>query len=176
MRRAHYNRRARGFSLVEVLVALIVIAVGLLGIATMQALALASTTTASMRSLAAMEAASLAASMHSNRAFWASGLALQAPGFTVAGSTLSPSSYGTAVVNCTSYCDKTSMATYDLQQWAAALSALLPNVQASVICSPNVGVPVTCTITISWSEKVVAANAQAGNAMQGPSYTLLVEP
>ena len=63
--------RARGFSLVETLVALIVICVGLLGIAKMQALALSNMTTSRLRALAAFEAAGLAAAMHSNRAYWA---------------------------------------------------------------------------------------------------------
>ncbi|WP_425531315.1 type IV pilus modification PilV family protein, partial [Metallibacterium scheffleri] len=43
------NRPARGFSLVEVLVALIVVAVGLLGIAKMQALLLADTGVSRLR-------------------------------------------------------------------------------------------------------------------------------
>lgn len=69
---SHARNRARGFSLVEVLVALVVICVGLLGIAKMQALALSSMTTSRLRALAAFEAAGLAAAMHSNRGFWAS--------------------------------------------------------------------------------------------------------
>ena len=68
---AHATRlRARGFSLIEVMVAVIVICIGVLGIAKMQALALSNTNTSRLRSLAAIEAASLAASMHSNRNFW----------------------------------------------------------------------------------------------------------
>src|SRR5579871_1527755 len=70
--RAHSLRPpAAGFSLIEVMVALIVLSVGLLGIARMQTLALSSTNVASKRSLAAIEAASLAASMHENRGYWA---------------------------------------------------------------------------------------------------------
>ena len=62
--------RARGFSLVEVLVALLVISIGLLGIAKMQALALANTNGGRLRALASIEAASLAASMQAERSFW----------------------------------------------------------------------------------------------------------
>ena len=72
MRAVHERRRTRGFSLVETLVALIVICIGLLGIAKMQALALSNMTTSRMRALAAFEAAGMAAAMHSNRAFWVS--------------------------------------------------------------------------------------------------------
>jgi type IV pilus assembly protein PilV len=65
--------RVRGFSLIEVMVALFVTAVGLLGIAKIQALAYASTGSASVRSVVALEAAGLAASMHANRLYWTSG-------------------------------------------------------------------------------------------------------
>jgi len=65
------NASMRGFSLVEVMVAVVVICVGLLGIAKMQALALSNSNTSRLRSLAAIEAAGLAATMHSNREYWA---------------------------------------------------------------------------------------------------------
>jgi type IV pilus assembly protein PilV len=77
----------RGFSLVEVLVALIVICVGLLGVAKMQALALSNMTTSRQRALAAFEAAALAGAMHSNRNYWAATPALL-PNYTV---TVNPS-------------------------------------------------------------------------------------
>ena len=67
---AYASARARGFSLVEVMVAVIVICVGLLGIAKMQALSLSNSTTSRQRSLAAIEAAGLASAMHSNRQYW----------------------------------------------------------------------------------------------------------
>jgi type IV pilus assembly protein PilV len=63
--------RAQGFSLVEVMVAVVVICVGLLGIAKMQAMAVSNTNMSRQRSLAAIEAASMAAAMHSNREYWA---------------------------------------------------------------------------------------------------------
>jgi type IV pilus assembly protein PilV len=62
---------ASGFSLVEVMVAVVVICIGLLGIAKMQAMAVSTTNMSRQRSLAAIEAASIAASMHSNREYWA---------------------------------------------------------------------------------------------------------
>jgi type IV pilus assembly protein PilV len=62
---------ALGFSLVEVMVAVVVICVGLLGIAKMQAMAVSNTNMSRQRSLAAIEAASIASAMHSNREYWA---------------------------------------------------------------------------------------------------------
>jgi len=70
--RRHSSTVHRGFTLVEVMVALIIIAIGALGIAKMQALALSSTSASRSRALAALEATSLAAAMHGNRSFWSS--------------------------------------------------------------------------------------------------------
>ncbi len=178
-------RRAAGFSLIEVMVAVIVLCVGLLGIAKMQALALSSTSTAGQRSLAAIQAASLAASMHENRAFWtttAAGLGA----ITITGNVVN--NPPVAPPNCTfgvnAPCTPTQLAAYDLQQWALALGgngvqpALLPNPSATILC--NAVTPVSCTVTITWSEKAVSlgnAQIQANpGAFQIPTYTLFVQP
>src|SRR5262249_11240834 len=72
-------RAYRGFSLVEVMVALAITAVGLLGLAKMESLAVSSTQVASARSLAAIQASSLAAAMHANPGYWASGVVPTTP-------------------------------------------------------------------------------------------------
>ena len=172
----------RGFSLLEVLVALVIIGVGMLGIAKIQALAYASTGTASERSLAAIEAASLAASMRANRGYWT--VAPTPLTITVTGTVLA-STDGTLIgaYNCISGsgptpCAKNVLAGYDLQQWVTALNALLPNVTGTISCpTPAAASPIACTIQISWSERYTAINSQsAGNTMAAPTYTLYVEP
>jgi type IV pilus assembly protein PilV len=180
-----------GFSLVEVLVALVIVSVGLLGIAKMQALAYASTGVASKRSLAAIEASSLSASMSANRGYWAAGLAPAS--ITVTGNVITSSDPAlSAGTNCTSGaaapCTPSQVAGYDMKSWADGLKTLLLNDQATIVCTPYVlGVsPVNCTITITWIENDVAANKQeaaaaqaaAGNPalLQQPSYTLYVQP
>src|ERR1700730_15922206 len=65
--KSRHMRPQRGFTLIEVMVAVIVLSAGLRGVAKMQALALSSTNVANVRSIAAIEAASLAATMHENR-------------------------------------------------------------------------------------------------------------
>ncbi len=185
----------RGFSLIEVLVALIVLSVGLLGIAKMQALALASTSVAGMRSLAAVEADSIADAMHVNRGFWAnsnaSGLNVSIVGSTVTVTQAGPTTPPVLPdVNCETSgpCDGPTVAGYDLQNWATALSQLLPGDQATISC--NASDPIDCLITIQWSEQAIGMNsAQAQSAstaatetagtsaaIQNPTYVLYVEP
>lgn len=189
-----YRPRAAscGFSLLEVMVALVVLCVGLLGILKLEAAAISSTTVASQRSLAALEAASLAASMHVNRGYWVtsgdpSGATIAVTGTTVTVPLNAPLLAGVVggAQNCTSTtvpCQPLNMAAYDLQQWANAMNSLLPNYTVQINC--GTAPPVSCIITIKWSENAVGINAQeaaaqAANpnaAFESPSYTLYVEP
>src|SRR5580704_6582490 len=107
-------RRARGFSLMEVMVALVVSTVGLLGLAKMEALALSSTSVASSRSLAAIEASSLAAAMHANPGFWQAGTAQAS--YTISGTaTTNPyAASPTCTLTGTSSCTPQAMANNDL--------------------------------------------------------------
>jgi type IV pilus assembly protein PilV len=194
MRCVAANARARGFSLVEVMVAVIVICVGMLGIAKMQALSVSNTTTARLRSLAAIEAASLASAMHSNRQYWANSvlpfnLALNAAG-VITSSDAALAAQATVDKATTPdtvcfgvQCAALPLAAFDVARWSSNLAALLPNPTANINCpaTPGVAGPPSCTITISWSEKAVAINQQettaAANAqLQVPTYTLYVEP
>ena len=67
MRLPPIARKMTGFSLIEVLVALMVISVGLLGIAKMQALSQSNTQTSGSRAIASILSASLASAMHANK-------------------------------------------------------------------------------------------------------------
>jgi type IV pilus assembly protein PilV len=174
------SRRAGGFSLVEVMVALIVMSVGLLGIAKMQAVALSNTAIASTRSLAAIEAASLAASMHANRGYWSSPAV--AALITIQGSTVTPAV--AALPDCiAAFCTPASMAAFDLHEWTlAALQVLPPDYAATITCTPGV-TPPNCTIRIQWAEKSVALNTNGQKeaadetiALNLPKYELYVEP
>jgi type IV pilus assembly protein PilV len=176
-------QRCHGFSLVEVMVALVVCAIGLLGLAKMESLAVSSTSVASSRSLAAIQASSLAAAMHANRGYWAAGLAPASTTVTVIGGTTTISDPGlSSAANClvpgAASCTAGLMAAYDVQQWAAALQTLLPGSLATITCTTVTSTPVTCTVQIQWVENGVAANAQQTtiNALQAPTYVLYVQP
>jgi type IV pilus assembly protein PilV len=192
VRNQRITAHSAGFTLVEVLVAVVIIGIGLLGIAKMESVALGSTGVAQQRSIAALEAASLAAAMHANRGFWGAGVAPAT--VTISGTTITQST-GTGlstVGNCvvgasgsSAPCTPTQVAAGDLQQWATdvngnpsysnpsgpsgtptplPLSPALPFQVTTITCTTLVAVPISCTIQIVWNETTVAANAQGTNA------------
>jgi type IV pilus assembly protein PilV len=181
-------RHRGGFSLVEVLVALVVIAVGMLGIAKMHALALSGTGSAGTRSLIAIEAAGLAASLHANRDYWATTSQL-VTNVTVSGGIASVDVFPSAQA-CSSSCTSTQMAAYDLQNFGAALAQIVPAAVVNISCQNGVP-PQSCTITITWLENIAGmststsatalssatvGSAPTGNYLQQPQYILYVEP
>ena len=189
------TRRVRGFTLVEVLVALVIIALGLLGVAKLQAVALSSTGTAGKRSIAALEAAGMAAAMHADRGYWTSA--------TIGTTTVSNNSFVSTdaslnpAANCRGLaspgCVQADMASYDLTQWATSLNSTLGSTyQAIITCTPPAAgppqLPAACYIQLQWTENSIGvgttqanaaqANAAAGNpaAIQTPTYVLYVTP
>jgi type IV pilus assembly protein PilV len=178
--------RARGFTLLEVMVSLIVTAIGLLGIAKIEALAYASTGSASIRSLVALQAAGLAASMHANRSYWAAGAApvsVVITGTTINDATLN--STATTANFCvagsgTTPCNAATLAAFDLHTYALALNSMLTNSNPVTTVNCPIASPINCTIQVTWNENAVAINKQsvAGTTQTtfAPTYTLFVEP
>ncbi len=169
--------RARGFSLIEVMVALVIAGVGLLGLAKMEAVALSSTGVAAHRSLAAIQASSIAAAMHANRDFWTVPLAAD----IIITNASNP--YANVHACTAAPCVPVDIANYDLSQWASDLYALLPGYTGTISCpKPPVGsIVVSCAIKISWMEgKVAADNNQImtgpATSLNTPDYTLYVQP
>jgi type IV pilus assembly protein PilV len=178
---------AGGFTLLEVMVALVIISIGMLGIAKMQGLALSNTAASRSRALAAIQASSLAAAMQANRTFWSS--ATTAPAlvsFTTSAGSATITSTGamqTALTNaagsqcsglgqhlsclcatggsapCYATTAPYSLAANDLFDFGWTLATFLPSANASVVCYP-IDSPLDCVITINWSENTVALNSQ----------------
>jgi type IV pilus assembly protein PilV len=186
--------RARGFTLIEVLVALVVTGIGLLGIAKIQALVYANTGSAGVRSLVAIQASGLAAVMHANHTYWA-GLAPSPLTITrtstgtvlISDNTLNTTATGVSDCNSTGStvplpCTPALLAAYDLHTWANGINALLPgaNPTTTITCQ---SIPVNCAIRITWNEKTVSLNAESATGTTGgstgtfaPTYILYVEP
>jgi len=187
MRKLHYSK---GVTLIEVLIALVITSIGLLGIAKMQALAISSTRISTVRSLFAIEAASIASSMHSNRVYWTA-VAIGIPTFQagVNGGAITIAT-DPALLNpmpdwpthcAANVCVGAPMAEYDLLNWGAALQTVMPTATGTVECSGN---PATCTINVNWTETYVGLNSatqytsnQGAQPAPTPvSYSLVVQP
>jgi type IV pilus assembly protein PilV len=191
--------KARGFTLVEVMVALIVIAIGMLGIAKMQGLALSSTGASRSRALAAIEASGLAGAMQANRAYWSAATSI--PGtigvatsggsatvtvpdsatmqaaVTAAGGVACSGTGMTLSCLCTTGqsapCTTINLAGADIYDWAQSLATFLPSATAQVTCH-NANLPVDCTIVINWNENTVALTTQEANAISTNGSTVPV--
>lgn len=147
------TRRMRGFTMVEVLVALAVLAVGLLGIAALYLDSLRAGRTAIYRTQAVNAAADLADRIRANRD-------VPVSYETAIGDAVTP------VTTCltTAGCSRTELAQHDLAEWKTQLATLLPEGDGSVdatVASPNAYV-----ITVQWTEPGVDGAL---------SYTLRVE-
>ncbi len=178
-------RRPRGFSLLEVLVALLIVSLGLIGLSKMQAAALSNTQNARSRALIALQASSLAEAMHGNQDFWATGAAPAT--VTISGTTVTD---GSGILNATTSCGPKAtvgctaaqMAANDVQDWAFNMNARFPSYAATIQCTTAIGTPISCVVNLTWTEKYVAVNrstAAANGAVQGSSalqYSLYVEP
>ncbi len=127
MRRANRSmpagsrRSQAGFTLIEVLVSSLILSIGLVGVAGLQALSLKNNQSAYMRSQASALAYDLADRMRSN----------------VAGADVGSYSPATAAANapCTTTvgCTSQELAQNDLSEWMASLDAILP-MGAGFVC------------------------------------------
>lgn len=176
--------RQKGYSLLEVLVALVVISIGVLGVAAMQATALSGTHTSQTESLVAIQARSLADAMLANSAFWGSPSAPASVTVTSAGAgavTIAGSTTLSTVANCNgsnggSTCTAAKMAAYDVQTWGVNFFSAIPNGSAATI-KCNTSTPPVCTVQLEWSQKATiainGASAPATAATTTASYTLV---
>lgn len=125
-----------GFTLIEVLIAMIILAVGLLGLAGLQATSLRNNQSAYDRSVATQLAYDIADRMRAN----------------VAGKTTYTTILPSAAaqkVSCLSVtgCSVAEMAENDFYEWYHAVASALPDGVGSITADGNV-----FTITISWTE------------------------
>lgn len=165
--------RMRGFTILEVLIALLVFSLGLLGMAGLLVISVKTNHSAYLRTQASFLAQSMADRMRSNvPRVWAGDYNGTYTGTT--GDT-DPCPSGTA-------CTRAQIATRDKAQWEVQLGDQLPNAQGIVGCAPDATVSVTpseqaggapytgvCNIVISWSEASLDRAADGTPASNAPN-------
>lgn len=134
----------QGFTLLEILVAIVVLSIGLLGLAGLQALSLNNNQIAYFRSVASQQAYDIADRIRSNRAGVDSGA------YNNLAATLPDPLPPNCVANV---CDQNGMAAADQAQWNTNNQRLLPAGAGTVNRAGGV-----FTITVSWTEKSNAGN------------------
>jgi type IV pilus assembly protein PilV len=134
------QNRSQGFTLVESLVALVILSIGMLGIAALHVEGLRSARGALTRTTAVTLASDIADRIRANR------------GATV--------EYGAVVTsadtnaNCLpggAGCTVADLAHHDKAVWLGAIEASLPGGTGTIDCDDS-DVPATYTITVTWSE------------------------
>lgn len=137
-----------GFTMVEVLVALVVLAIGLLGIAALYLNSLQSGRTAIYRTQAVNLAADLADRIRANRTAQ-----------VAYGTLFADAEVEVAGCYTTGGCIDTDLASTDLARWKGTLAQLLPNGQGQVVVALPVipGDPTNYVVTVQWAEVGEAA-------------------
>ena len=183
--KSHQIPKQSGVSLIEVLVALLVIAIGVLGLAKMQALTIANSQVSGLRGLIALQGASLAATMHSDKSYWqvTTGTAVPCAGASCTLTGSGTSTFGAVPSSClnTNLCAVKPMVAWDVNNWMTQMNASVPGYSATINCANSTTLPVTCTIEITWPERQIGAGtATASIAAATPSvtqaYYLYVQP
>lgn len=143
----------RGFTLLEVLIALAILSIGLLAMGQMQLLTLRNSNGSGLRGQAVLVAEDMANRLYANSPGADAGRYLLAVTDTLP--TSAPSNLCT-----TSTCSAAEMATADRYQWATLARSKLPGFKASIVCSNgDLAAPTTTcdiaslhTITVMWDE------------------------
>ena len=176
-------KNQRGFSMLEVLISMLVIMIGILGIAGMQMLAVNNSENARYEGQAAILASGLAAEMQANPGYWATS-STPTTSISVTGTTITVvPAYASTCLAAT--CSPVQMAYYDLQNFGAAMAGVanidavtyngtaLPASSAQIQCTQPVaatttvpGTPGICTVTLTWYETNTAISNDTGSTGQ----------
>ena len=198
----HFARKQHGFTIVESMIALVVLLFGILGAVAMQTAAISNTKIAADRSLAAIHASSILSKMNSNENYWQTvpdnfDIAIAADGtITDIGAGTDGSDLDGAATDCVAaVCTPLEAAAHNLRNWAQGGSSFgvdggfsdrLP-VPTARIRRIGTDFPVMFEITLLWNEKrttsgtpMAAAYYNAGNTaaniQRGIQYTVRARP
>jgi type IV pilus assembly protein PilV len=149
MNGVRHERPERGFTLIEVLVAVVVLSIGLLGVAKLSLGTVQANGSAYMRSQATELVQQIFDDMHANHDV------AVALGYNIAFGAGAPAGPDCDLV----VCSNAQVANFDLARWVAALAAQLPNGQGQIVTvtavNPTSGSNETAVIvTVQWNDSV----------------------
>jgi type IV pilus assembly protein PilV len=157
----------QGFSMIEVLVTLVIIATALLGTAGLQAHALKTSKGSEFRNQAIFLSADIVERMEANKVA------------AVAGSYAVAAGPGAISTRCdaggltagggAAACAPPALAAYDLSNWQAAVAVLPSGVG---VITGAAGSPTTYTITVSWTDRATAAPGQAAAGVKQETFSI----
>lgn len=148
------RRRVRGASLIEVLISILLAAIGLLALSGANVASIRYSKMSQYRGTATMLAADLAERMRANQA----GLA----DYAVTGDFASQATVPTASTACELYsstCSSTQLAAYDLTAWRRLVRSQLPEGSVSVAPSPS-GTLLAADVWVAWRDPAVADTSE----------------
>lgn len=132
------SRQVRGVSLIEVLVSVVILGVGLLGIAAMQSVALRSGQSSLESSQGVMQSMSITEAMRANRG--------------------NAAAYNLGAMQCTVPAGGT-LAQNDIAAWITALKTTIGTPGDTSTCGQITGCPLNCVITVRWDDSRAGGGA-----------------
>lgn len=146
--------RHQGFSLIEVLVALLVLSIGLLGLAALQTTSLKFNSDSLARTQATYLTYDIVDRMRSNP------LGVSANNYNVPNATSATTAASNACVSSSCACDNagascsaSDLAAYDLVRWYERLQSLLPGASTNLATISRDAITNIVTIQINWTER-----------------------
>ena len=133
----------KGFTLLEVMIAMVIFSIGLLGLASLQAISMQNEHASYSRSQAILLAYEMADRITATPSGSVS--------YVIAANTTTVAGYTSTMCLTLNNCTTTDMVKYDLGLWKAALPVLLPSGSGSIVRNNVAGV-ITHTITVHWDE------------------------
>ena len=150
-----------GFTMMELLASLVVLSIGLLGLAALQATSIRHNHDSYLRSMAVSQANDMAERIRANRVGWQSGMY-----DNLSGMPGSPPS-------CTN-CNPSDSAQLDLYEWNYANGGMMPNGQGQVVAAGNL-----FNITLFWDNDRTGAtgtNCSGDSSVDLSCVTIAVQP
>lgn len=130
-------KRMRGISLIEVMVSVLILAVGMLGIAAMQSVALRGGQSSLESTQAVMQTTAIIEAMRAN--------------------SLNAAAYNTGGMRCAAT-GVTTLAGNDLDTWVASLQSTITRGGATA-CGQITGCPANCQIIVQWDDQRAGGSA-----------------